>query len=164
MNVENYLLMNHFIEYPHLFYQPLNRLIETMTFQAHSYSVCSFIIRWFCIESPIKSKDLDLSLYSSKQLSPDYRIHWRILKEKNEIEIVAIVNGTSWVGLGWRPRKLNATCRNFPLIQKLSASGQPESVQLNAVKPTPEPESRKYLFWLIDASNSLDDLLIFVYL
>lgn len=59
-----------------------------------------------------------------KQLSPDYRIHWRILKEKNEIEIIAIVNGTSWVGLGWRPRQLNSTCRNFPLIQRDAISQQ----------------------------------------
>lgn len=83
----------------------------------------------FFAESPIKSKDLDLSLYSTKQLSPDYRIHWRILKEKNEIEIIAVVNGTSWVGLGWRPRQLNSTCRNFPLIQ-----GDTTSQQL--IKPT----------------------------
>lgn len=88
---------------------------------------------------------MDLSLYSTKQLSPDYRIHWRILKDKNEIEIVAIVNGTSWVGLGWRPRKLNATCRNFPLIQKLASPNQSQSVQLNAAdKVKPNPESRKY--------------------
>lgn len=34
-----------------------------------------------------------------KQLSPDYRLHWRILKEKQEIEFVVIVNGTSWVSV-----------------------------------------------------------------
>lgn len=93
-------------------------------------------------ESPIKSKDLDLSQYSTKQLSPDYRIHWRILKDKKEIEIVAVVNGTSWVGLGWRPRKLNATCRNFPLLQKASQSAQlvKASVSQNSKAPSAEPE------------------------
>lgn len=93
-------------------------------------------------ESPIKSKDLDLSQYSTKQLSPDYRIHWRILKDKKEIEIVAVVNGTSWVGLGWRPRKLNATCRNFPLLQKTSPSAQlvKASVSQNSKAPSAEPE------------------------
>lgn len=98
-------------------------------------------------ESPIKSKELDLSQYSTKQLSPDYRIHWRILKDKNEIEIVAIVNGTSWVGLGWRPRKLNATCRNFPLLQKEKGSPSEQlvkaSVSQNSKTPPasePEPE------------------------
>lgn len=109
-----------------------------------SYTICIFFLWNLPIESPIKSKDLDLAAYSTKQLSPDYRIHWRILKDKNEIEIVAVVNGSSWVGLGWRPRKLNATCRNFPLIQKLSTSIQAE--KLNAAdkaKPTPEPESRE---------------------
>lgn len=81
-------------------------------------------------------------MYSTKQLSPDYRIHWRILKEKNEIEIVAVVNGTSWVGLGWRPRQLNSTCRNFPLIQKETTS-QALTKPLNAENkkaPTSEPE------------------------
>lgn len=95
-------------------------------------------------ESPIKSKELDLSQYSTKQLSPDYRIHWRILKDKNEIEIVAIVNGTSWVGLGWRPRKLNATCRNFPLLQKENGSPSEQlvkaSVSQNSKIPSSEPE------------------------
>lgn len=98
----------------------------------------------FYLESPIKSKDLDLSQYSTKQLSPDYRLHWRILKDKNEIEIVAVVNGTSWVGLGWRPRKLNATCRNFPLIQKQSQLSEQliskTSVSKNSKAPTAEPE------------------------
>lgn len=98
----------------------------------------------FDLESPIKSKDLDLSQYSTKQLSPDYRIHWRILKEKNEIEIVAVVNGTSWVGLGWRPRKLNATCRNFPLIQKQSQPSaqliSKTSASKNSKAPSAEPE------------------------
>lgn len=95
-------------------------------------------------ESPIKSKELDLSQYSTKQLSPDYRIHWRILKDKNEIEIVAIVNGTSWVGLGWRPRKLNATCRNFPFLQKENGSPSEQlvktSVSQNSKTPASEPE------------------------
>lgn len=100
------------------------------------------LLFYLLLESPIKSKDLDLSQYSTKQLSPGYRIHWRILKERNEIEIVAIVNGTSWVGLGWRPRKLNATCRNFPLIQKEIPSEQlvKALVSQNSKTPTSEPE------------------------
>lgn len=60
--------------------------------------------------------DIDYTLYMSKRLSPDYKIHWRILKDQNEIEVVMQVNGTSWVGLGWRPRTLTATCKNFPAI------------------------------------------------
>lgn len=64
------------------------------------------------------------------------------MKDKNEIEIVAVVNGTSWVGLGWRPRKLNATCRNFPLIQKQTPSAQlvKASASQNSKTPTSEPE------------------------
>lgn len=122
-----------------------------------SYSIvstslhCIVLLTYLPIESPIKSKDLDLSMHSTKQLSPDYRIHWRILKDKNEIEIVAVVNGTSWVGIGWRPRKLNASCRNFPLIQGLDKPNQSKGAQLSVadkVKPAPEPESREHALCL----------------
>lgn len=38
-----------------------------------------------------------------------------------------VVNGTSWVGLGWRPRKLTASCRNFPVIRDFGdATAEPE--------------------------------------
>lgn len=95
-------------------------------------------------ESPIKSTDIDFTLYRSKQLSPDYRIHWRILKEQREIEMVMVVNGTSWAGLGWRPRQLNATCRNFPVIRELGyvepqAEPQPEPTSEPTAEPSAEP-------------------------
>lgn len=87
-------------------------------------------------ESAIKSTDIDYTLYKSKQLSPDYRIHWRILKEAKEIELVMVVNGTSWAGLGWRPRQLTASCRNFPDIREF---GVPETVAEPEPEPTSEP-------------------------
>lgn len=93
------------------------------------------------IESSIKSTKLDLSLYKTKQLSPDYRIHWRILKDQKEIEIVMIVNGTSWVGLGWRPRQLTAACRNFPLIQDLNKNVTQSKLQSAASSVSPHPTS-----------------------
>lgn len=45
-------------------------------------------------KSPIKSTDIDFSLYTSKRLSDDYMAYWRILKEQKEIEVVLVVNGT----------------------------------------------------------------------
>lgn len=54
-----------------------------------------------------------------------------------------MVNGTSWVGLGWRPRKLNSTCRNFPLLQQQKPSEQlvkASSVSQNSKLPASEPE------------------------
>lgn len=100
------------------------------------------------IESAIKSKDLDFSLYKMKQLSPDYRLHWRVLKDKQEIEFVVVVNGTSWVGLGWRPRQLTAKCRNFPYIEggedekkanlKAPLGPRPEPHPEGAAEPHPE--------------------------
>lgn len=90
------------------------------------------------LESALKSSDIDFTLYRSKQLSPNYRIHWRILKELKEIELVMVVNGTSWAGLGWRPRQLNATCRNFPAIHEFGhVEAQPEPT----AEPEPEPQA-----------------------
>lgn len=45
--------------------------------------------------------------------------------------MVLVVNGTSWVGFGWRPKKLTAECRKFPLLQDPGAS---------AAEPSAEPE------------------------
>lgn len=60
-------------------------------------------------------------------------MYWRILKEQKEIEIVMVVNGTSWVGLGWRPRKLTASCKNFPLIRDF---GEPAAEPEPGKRPT----------------------------
>lgn len=96
-------------------------------------------------ESPIKSTDIDFSLYTTKTLTPDFKIHWRILKEQKEIEMALVVNGTSWVGFGWRPRSLTAECRKFPLLQEGGAShSSPEPSSEPAAESAaaePEPES-----------------------
>lgn len=59
------------------------------------------------------------------------------------------VNGTSWVALGWRPRGLTATCKNFPKITELgqeeasaepSAEPEPSSEPEPSAEPKSEPE------------------------
>lgn len=80
-------------------------------------------------------------MYTTKVLTPDYRIHWRILKEQKEIEMIMVVNGTSWVALGWRPRKLTAECRKFPLLQDIGTAAEPASEPEPSSKPEPEPSS-----------------------
>ncbi|XP_059615678.1 uncharacterized protein LOC132261124 isoform X2 [Phlebotomus argentipes] len=93
-------------------------------------------------KSPIKVLDLDYSLYQTKELSKDYRIHWRVLKEQKELEVIIKVNGTSWVGLGWRPRDLTAECRNFPKIgDKFEAEPRSESEPEPKSESEPEPKS-----------------------
>lgn len=114
---------------------------------AYYLNVLDFIIlntfqNIFHTESVLKSTDIDFTLYRSRQLSPDYRIHWRILKEQKEIEMVMVVNGTSWAALGWRPRQLNATCRNFPAIHELGyVEPQAEPQAEPSAEPEPEPEA-----------------------
>ena len=80
-----------------------------------------------------------------KQLSPDYRIYYRVLKDLKELEVVMVVNGTSWVGLGWRPRKTTKECQNFPAIGPQTATGStsvPEPEPKSEPEPNAEPEPK----------------------
>lgn len=74
--------------------------------------------------SPVKSTELDLDAYTSRRFSDDFVFYWRILKEAGEVEGVLVVNGTSWVGIGWRPRDLTPACKAFPEIRD-RPSGEP---------------------------------------
>uniref|UniRef100_A0A182VH71 DOMON domain-containing protein n=1 Tax=Anopheles merus TaxID=30066 RepID=A0A182VH71_ANOME len=87
-------------------------------------------------KSPIKSTDIDYSVYKAKTLSPDLNVYWRVLKEQKELEVVLKVNGTSWVALGVRPRKLTAECKNFPLIAAPGAAGSEAVSQHPSQNPT----------------------------
>ncbi|XP_049881200.1 uncharacterized protein LOC126377502 isoform X3 [Pectinophora gossypiella] len=85
-------------------------------------------------KSPWKDKNINLALYSHRQLSPEYNLYWRIVKDQDELEVVMIVNGTSYAGIGWRPSGLNKQCKNFPVL------GPPQEEKGNTPKPEPLPE------------------------
>lgn len=62
-----------------------------------------------------------------------------------------VVNGTSWVAVGWRPNDLTPMCRAFPEIQERpkdeplpqpepKSEPEPESEPKAVPKPEPEPE------------------------
>lgn len=93
----------------------------------------------FAKGSPVKNTEIDFELYTLKQLSPDFKLYWRILKDLQELEAVLVVNGTSYVGLGWRPSKITAECKNFPLI---AGEPKPEPVSEPEPESTPEPEPK----------------------
>ena len=79
-------------------------------------------------------------LYTKKELSDKVTLLWRILKEDQEIEVVIKSQGTSWVGLGWRPRGLSSSCKKFPVL----ADQDPQARSLNLhseAEPESEPES-----------------------
>lgn len=48
--------------------------------------------------SPFRNTNLDLSIYTKKDLSDKFKLYWRILKDEKEIEVVMVVNGTSYAG------------------------------------------------------------------
>ncbi|KPJ20098.1 Cell surface glycoprotein 1 [Papilio machaon] len=85
-------------------------------------------------KSPWKDKAIDLALYTKKELSKQFALYWRILKDSKEIEFVMIVNGTSYAGIGWRPRGLTKQCKNFPVL------GPPPDQTTSTQKPEPLPE------------------------
>lgn len=93
-----------------------------------------------------RKTDLDLSIYQMKQLSPDYKMYWRLLEDQKEIEVVLKVNGTSYVGLGWRPNGLTAECKNFPHLKEPGEvsvlKSEPLSVPEPAPETLPEPEPK----------------------
>ncbi|XP_020710533.2 uncharacterized protein LOC105690351 isoform X4 [Athalia rosae] len=102
---------------------------------------CYCNIGWFgpgCNKkSPVKSVDIDFDAYTSKNLSDSFKLYWRILKDSKELEAVMVVNGTSWVGLGWRPNTLTPACRAFPELRDLPGEPLPKPEP----KSEPEPEA-----------------------
>lgn len=110
---------------------------------------CYCQLGWFgpgCIKrSPVKSTEIDFTVYNERKLSDTFRLYWRILKEHKELEVVMVVNGTSYAALGWRPRSLTSSCKNFPQIgPKATAddsTSRPEPKGEPKSEPEPEPKS-----------------------
>ena len=88
----------------------------------------------------MKNIDLDLQSYTMRRFSDDFTFYWRILKDSNEFEGVAVVNGTSWVGVGWRPSTLTSACRAVPEIRERGKKTSPEPLPRPEPKSEPEPE------------------------
>lgn len=97
----------------------------------------------------MKTTEIDFGLYKQKRLSDTFMLYWRHLKEHKEIEIVMVVNGTSYAGIGWRPLSLDKSCKNFPQIGPLaqaaddntSAKAEPKSEPEPSSEPTAEPSA-----------------------
>lgn len=53
--------------------------------------------------------------------------------------MVLQVNGTSWVGFGWRPKKLTADCRKFPALSDPAAEPSSEPEPTSEPEPSSEP-------------------------
>jgi hypothetical protein len=70
-----------------------------------------------------------------------------------EVEMVLRVKGTSWAGVGWRPRDLTAACKKFPVLADPPPAAEPDaettagpqgrslgSVEAAVAEPETEPE------------------------
>ena len=97
--------------------------------------------------SPIKSKKVQLGLYTKKEVSEKLTLYWRILKEDQEIEMVLKMNGTSYAAVGWRPKGLTASCKKFPVLadqepvaRSLDLKNYPKT-KSEGSEAEPEPES-----------------------
>ena len=83
---------------------------------------------------------LQEGLYTKKEISDKMTVYWRVLKEIQEVEIVMKAKTSSWVGLGWRPKGLTASCKKFPVL----ADQEPAARSLNLGEDSesePEPEA-----------------------
>lgn len=90
----------------------------------------------------MKTMEIDFDGYTMKRFSEDFTFYWRIIKDTKELEGVMVVNGTSWVGVGWRPTSLTPACRAFPDIQD-RADSEPLPRPEPKAEPTPEVTSRR---------------------
>ncbi|KAL0811066.1 hypothetical protein ABMA28_010340 [Loxostege sticticalis] len=94
-------------------------------------------------KAPWKDKKVNLGLYTKKELSKEFNLYWRVLKDEAEIEVIMMVNGTSYAGLGWRPSGLTKQCKNFPVlgpsIDEKQSTPKPEPLPEPEPKAEPEP-------------------------
>ncbi|CAK1547848.1 unnamed protein product [Leptosia nina] len=90
-------------------------------------------------KAPWKDKTLNLASYSKKELSKNFSLYWRIIKEMQEVEFIMMVNGTSYAAIGWRPKGLKKECKNFPV---LGSAPETQSEPLPKPEPKAEPEPK----------------------
>ena len=51
-----------------------------------------------------------------REISPNFRLFWRILKDIGEIEVVMRIKGTGYAAVGWRPKDATKSCQKWPKI------------------------------------------------
>ncbi|KAJ8678859.1 hypothetical protein QAD02_014646, partial [Eretmocerus hayati] len=114
---------------------------------------CYCNIGWFgdkCSQrSVMKNADLDLESYSMRRFSDDFVFYWRILHDTREFEGVAVVNGTSWVGVGWRPTKHEVTPAPDDVAVQTSVTYKVSAKQgrkRRSALPEPHPTGESYTF------------------
>ncbi|GAB6031628.1 hypothetical protein CHUAL_009388 [Chamberlinius hualienensis] len=93
----------------------------------------------------IETTDIDLSKHRSYNLSSDFQIYWKVYPSLGEIEIVAKVKTTSYVGIGWRPKVLTSACKAFPIIEDhvvFDSTIEGVGVGVAEPEPLPEPETQ----------------------
>ncbi|KAL0811063.1 hypothetical protein ABMA28_010340 [Loxostege sticticalis] len=93
-------------------------------------------------KAPWKDKKVNLGLYTKKELSKEFNLYWRVLKDEAEIEVIMMVNGTSYAGLGWRPSGLTKQCKNFPVLGPSIDEKQPLPEPEPKAEPEPAPEPK----------------------
>ena len=67
-------------------------------------------------ESAVKSTTIQEGLYTSREIAPNYKLLWRILKDVQEIEVVMQIKGTGYAAIGWRAKDAEASCKALPRI------------------------------------------------
>ena len=67
---------------------------------------CSFL-------SKVKEKVSSLSSYKSYDMSDNYKLYWKVLKDSSEIEVVIKSKSKTWIAIGWRPENITKSCKSF---------------------------------------------------
>lgn len=92
-------------------------------------------------ESAVKSNEIQEGLYTSREIAPNYKLMWRILRDVQEIEVVMQIKGTGYAAIGWRPKTADKSCQRFPrIVDPENESLDYESSELNSADSEPEGE------------------------
>ena len=97
-------------------------------------------------------------LYTNKVISENYQLFWRLLKDQGEIEVVMKVNGTGYVGIGWRPDGITKSCQKWPEITGSEGEGESAEGSYAEAEGEGEPESESTAEAEAEAENkSIED-------
>ena len=101
----------------------------------------------FITASHIKRESqINLGVYTHKNLSDTLTMYWKILEAEQEVEVVLVNKGLSYAAVGWRPTSTTTKCREFPAIVGPAPpknSYIPKSkTSAPAAEPEGEPEGR----------------------
>ena len=96
-------------------YHLQNKFITNFLYRTSKKCYCQagFYGKSCDLVSKVKEKVSSLSSYKSFDMSDNYKLYWKVLKDSSEIEVVIKSRSKTWIAIGWRPENLTKSCKSF---------------------------------------------------